>query len=92
MVMVGLLEAGPADKVLDLEDEATLSDIAVVWANQLEPENLAAVLSALRDCKDDLRRNEIIDRMIRIAFEETLLCGTTEEAWRARVERRLPEK
>jgi tetratricopeptide (TPR) repeat protein len=92
MVMVGLVEAGPSDKILDLEDEETLRDIMVLWSNQIEPEELAAVLSVLRDCDDSLRRNEIIDQMIRIAFEESLLCGTTEDAWRFRVERRLPEK
>jgi hypothetical protein len=92
MVMVGLLDSGPAEKVLDLEDEETISDIAVVWANQVEPARFAAVLSALRDCEDTKRRNGIIDRMIRIAFEETQLCGLTEEAWRFQVERRLPKK
>lgn len=92
LVMVGLLKVGPADKILDLEDEALLDDIVAVWANQIEPEELAAVLSALRDCDDDLRRNDIIDSMIRIAFEQTQLCGLTEEQWRLRVERRLPKK
>lgn len=71
MVMVGLVDVGPSDKILNLEDEETLRDIAIIWAHQLEPEELAGVLSALRDCKDDMRRNEIIDRRIRIAFEET---------------------
>ena len=92
MVMVGLVNAGPADKILDLEDEETINDIAVVWAHQIDPEELAAVFSALRDCDDRLRQRDIIDRIIRIAFEETLLCNTTEDAWRFRVERRLPEK
>ena len=92
MVMVGLVDAGPADKILDLEDEETINDIAVVWAHQIEPEELAAVFSALRDCDDRLRQRDIIDSIIRIAFEETLLCNTTEDAWRFRVERRLPEK
>jgi hypothetical protein len=92
MVMVGLVEVGPTDKILDLENEETINDIAGVWANQIDPEELAAVFSALRDCKDDRRRTDIIDHIIRITFEETLLCNTTEEAWRFRVERRLPEK
>jgi tetratricopeptide (TPR) repeat protein len=92
MVMVGLVDAGPTDKILDLEDEETINDIAVIWAHQIDPEELAGVFSALRDCDDRLRQKDIIDRIIRIAFEETLLCNTTEEAWRFRVERRLPEK
>jgi hypothetical protein len=92
IVMVGLLEVGPADKILDLEDEETLDDIAVIWANHVEPENFAAVLSALRDCEDRSRRNEIIDRMIKKAFQQTHQTRMSEEAWRLEVERRLPEK
>jgi hypothetical protein len=92
LVMVGLLKTGPTDKVLDLEDDALLDDLMVDWSNQIEPEELAAVLSALRDCDDSLRQRDIFDRMIRIAFEQTQLCGITEEQWRLRVERRLPKK
>ena len=91
MDMIGLLESGPADKTLDLEDDKILDDVAVVWSNNVEPEAFAAVLSALRDCDDDLRRNGIIDRMIHVAFEQTLLCTVTEEEWRRKVERRLPK-
>jgi hypothetical protein len=92
MNMVGLLKNGLADKILDLEDEETLSDIAVAWAHQVEPEELAAVLSAIRDCEDRMRQRDILDRFIRIVFEETQECGLNEEAWRLRVERRLPKK
>jgi hypothetical protein len=92
LVMVGLLKTGPTDKVLDLEDDALLDDMMVEWSNQIEPEELAAVLSALRDCDDSLRQRDIFDRMIRIAFEQTQLCGVTEEQWRLRFERRLPKK
>ena len=92
MGMAGLLKSGPADKVLDLEDEQTLNDIAVIWAHQVEPEEMAAVLSAIRDCEDRIRQRNILDRMIRIAFEETQLCGLTESEWRLEVERRLPKR
>jgi hypothetical protein len=91
IVAVGLLKDGPAEKILDLEDEETLDDIAVIWAVHIGPDTLAGVLSALRDCHDSLRRNEIIDRMIKKAFQQTHLSGLTEEAWRLRVECRLPE-
>jgi hypothetical protein len=92
IVMVGLLEVGPADKILDLEDEQTIDDIAVIWANHVGPEELAAVLSALRDCEDRSRRNGIIDKIIKIAFQQSHLTRMSEEAWRLEVERRLPEK
>ena len=91
MDMVGLLKLGPADKVLDLEDDAVLDDIIILWSNQIDPEELAAVISALRDCDDSLRQRNIMDRIIRIAFEQTLLCTVTEDEWRRRVERRLPK-
>jgi tetratricopeptide (TPR) repeat protein len=91
MVSVGLLKSGPSGKILNLEDEETLDDIVVVWADHIGAETLAGVLSALRDCDDSFRRNEIIDRMIRKAFESSHLCGLTEEAWRLGAERRLPK-
>ena len=91
MVAVGLLKSGPADNILDLEDEETLDDLIVVWANHIEPDVLAGVLSALRDCEDRTRQRGIIDRMIRKAFEQSPLRSMTEEAWRLRVERRLPK-
>ncbi len=91
MDMVGLLNLGPTDKVLDLEDDAVLDDIIAIWSNQIEPEDLAAVISALRDCDDRLRQRNIMDRIIRIAFEQTLLCNLTEDEWRRKFERRLPK-
>jgi hypothetical protein len=59
--LLGLVESGPANQILDLEDAALLSKIIMKWCNLIEPEQFTAVLSALRDCKDDLRRNEIIN-------------------------------
>jgi tetratricopeptide (TPR) repeat protein len=92
MGMVGLLTLGPADKVLDLEDEEILDDIAVIWSAAIGNEEFAGFLSALRDCDDSLRQKNILDRLITKIFHETLLCGLTEDEWRLRVERRLPEK
>ena len=92
IVMFGLLDAGPAANVIDLEDETLLDDIIVIWANEIDPEQLAAVMSALRDCDDKLRRNDIIDRIIRKAFEQSRICGLTEEEWRLEVECKLPIK
>jgi hypothetical protein len=92
MGMVGLLTLGPADKVLDLEDEEILDDIAVIWSAAIGNEEFAGFLSALRDCDDSLRQKNILDRLITKIFHETQLCSLTEEEWRLRVERRLPEK
>jgi hypothetical protein len=92
IINLGLLESSPVDNVLDLEDEALLDDLIIEWSHLVEPEKLAAVLSTLRDCEDSIRQRNILDRMIRIAFEQTQVCGITEDEWRLRVERRLPEK
>lgn len=91
MGMVGLLTLGPADKVLDLEDEEILDDIAVIWSAAIGNEEFAGFLSALRDCDDSLRQKNILDRLITKIFHETQLCSLTEEEWRLRVERRLPD-
>jgi hypothetical protein len=92
MLMLGLVKAGPAEKVIDLEDETTLNDLIIEWSHLIGPDILASVLSALRDCEDRIRQRDILDRMIRIAFEQTQVCGITEEEWRLTVERKLPQK
>jgi hypothetical protein len=90
--MLGLVESGPATNILDLEDETILNDLMIDWSHLVEPEQLAAVLSTLRDCEDDMRRADLIDRMIRKVFEYSQTCGLTESEWRLKVECRLPEK
>lgn len=92
MYMLGLVKSGPASEVLDLDDNSVLEDIAVVWSVQIGAEELAGFLSALRDCDDSSRRNDILDRLITKIFHQTQLCRVTEEEWRLRVERRLPKK
>ena len=61
-----------------------------LWINGgIDPDQFAAVMSALRDCEDDLRRKNILDRMISFAFRETTQSLDTEDRWRRRVEARL---
>ncbi|MFP5263830.1 MAG: hypothetical protein ACLGJB_18270 [Blastocatellia bacterium] len=92
MLMLGLVKGGPEDAVIDLEDEIVLNDLMVEWAHLIEPEELAGVISAFRDCEDDSRRNNILDRMISKVFECSRACNITEPEWRLQVERRLPER
>jgi hypothetical protein len=92
VMTLGLLESGPASEIIDLEDKALLNDIVEAWCNMIEPDEFAPVMSALRDCEDDLRRADIIDAMIAIAFKYTHTSMQTEQEWRLRVERKLPEK
>jgi tetratricopeptide (TPR) repeat protein len=92
IILLGLLTSGLSEQVIDLEDETALNNLVVEWANLIEPEELAAVLSALRDCDDDLRRNNIIDSIIHKAFEYSRTHNMTEAEWRLKVERRLPKR
>jgi tetratricopeptide (TPR) repeat protein len=82
----GMVESGPAEQVIDLEDKRVMDDLIIKWANLIEPEELAAVMSALRDCKDDSRRANILDDIIRKAFEYSAMCNLTEAEWRQKVE------
>lgn len=75
---------------LDLESPGELEELIRRWLNgAIEPGELAAVLSALRDCDDELRRTNILDQMISIAFDETVQHYESERDWRRRVEARL---
>jgi hypothetical protein len=92
MVMLGLVKIGSTDKILDLENDEILDDIAILWSVNVGAEELTAFLSALRDCDDSLRQRDILDRLITKIFHETRQCGISEDEWRLRVERRLPKK
>jgi hypothetical protein len=88
----GMVESGPAEHVIDLEDAALLNRIIMVWCNLIDAEQFVAVISALRDCKDDLRRKAIMEDMITIAYQQTAYNRDSEHEWRLKVECKLPEK
>jgi tetratricopeptide (TPR) repeat protein len=90
--LLGLVESGPANQIIDLEDAALLNTIIMRWCNLIEPEQFAAVMSALRDCKEDWRRKAIMDDMIAIAYQQTSSNIDSEREWREKVECRLPEE
>ena len=92
LIAVGLVTPGPGANVIDLDDLALIDDIISEWCNLIGPEQFAAVMSALRDCDDSVRRNNIIDAMISAAFRQTGAAIDSEEGWRTQVECRLPEK
>ncbi len=75
---------------IDLEGKGTLEDLMCLWANNdLDPDDYVAVLSALRDCKDNLRRQNIINEMITYIYRFTQERMQGEAFWRKRVEARL---
>ncbi len=61
-VMLGLIKFGPADKIIDLEDDELLDDIAIMWSRQIGIEEFVGFLSALRDCDDEIRQRDILSR------------------------------
>ena len=75
---------------IDLESPGQLEEMTRRWLNgAVSPDELAAVLSALRDCEDHNRRTNILNQMISYAFAETTLHFEAENEWRMRVEARL---
>ena len=77
-------------RAIDLESPGILEEMVSLWINGgIAPDELAAVLSAIRDCDDDLRRTNILDRMITYAFHESRESLAVEELWRKRFEARL---
>ena len=75
---------------IDLEEKSTLEDLMCLWANNdLDPNDYVAVLSALRDCKDSLRRQNIIDEMITHIYRFTQERMQGESMWRKRFEAKL---
>ena len=92
LIAVGLVTPGPGANVIDLDDLALIDDIISEWCNLIEPEQFAAVMSALRDCDETARRKNIVDAMISVAFRQTGASIDSEEEWRTQVECHLPKK
>lgn len=75
---------------IDLESKSTLEDLMCLWANNdLDPNDYVAVLSALRDCDNNLRRQNIINEMITYIYRFTQERMQGEAMWRKRVEAEL---
>jgi hypothetical protein len=83
-------ERDDSPESIDLESPGQLEGMTRRWLNgAVSPDELAAVLSALRDCEDHNRRTNILNQMISYAFAETTLHFEAENDWRMRVEARL---
>lgn len=86
---VGLVKTDQGPNEIDLESDSYLSRLVIHWCGAIDCEWIVPVMSALRDCQDDLRRNNIINRFISFAFRESLQHSESEDEWRKRVEARL---
>jgi hypothetical protein len=86
----GLVVEEDRQNEIDLESPGSLEEMITHWVNGgVEPEQFAAVMSALRDCDDQLRITNILDRMISYAFRETSQNIDCEDRWRRKVEAQL---
>lgn len=79
------IESGPTV----LENGIVLEDIILQWAKLINPEKLARVLSALRDCEDATRRTRIMYKMIQKMHEPSQAGGLSEAEWPSKVECKL---
>jgi tetratricopeptide (TPR) repeat protein len=75
---------------INLEERGNLEMLISLWTTgDLNIDDHVAVLSALRDCDDNLRRKNIINLMISYMFRFTQERMEGEHFWRKRVEAQL---
>jgi predicted kinase len=75
---------------INLEEKGTLEMLVSLWTSgDLNIEDQVAVMSALRDCDNQLRQKNIINSIISYMFRLTQERMEGEHFWRKRVEARL---
>lgn len=76
--------------LIDIESQSDLERIINLWANhEITPEEFAAVMLTLADCKDYFRFEEVSLRMVRYTFFESDDCTRSEREWRRKVAREI---
>ena len=74
-------------KTVNLEQGSFFEGLISLWLQgEVSPDDFAAVISAIRDCNDTLRRNNILDQMISYSFHASPQRIESEDKWRS-----LPE-
>ena len=74
-------------RTISLEHKDYLERLISLWVQgEVSPDDFAAVISAIRDCDDTPRRNDILDRMISYSFHASPRRIKSEDKWRS-----LPE-
>jgi tetratricopeptide (TPR) repeat protein len=75
---------------INLEQRGCLEELISLWVEgEISPEDFAAVISALRDCKDTFRLHNILDQMISLSFRSTPERVIAEDKWRRVIETNL---
>jgi tetratricopeptide (TPR) repeat protein len=74
-------------RTINLEHRGFLEGLINLWVQgEVSPEDFAAVISAIRDCNDTSRRNNVLDQMISYSFHACPQRIESEDKWRS-----LPE-
>jgi tetratricopeptide (TPR) repeat protein len=70
-------------RTINLKHRGFLEALIRLWVQgEVSPEEFVAVLSAIRDCTDTFRRNNILDQMISYSFHASSQQIKSEEMWR----------
>ncbi|MGA9769707.1 MAG: hypothetical protein WBV94_11745 [Blastocatellia bacterium] len=70
-------------RTINLEQSGFLETLIRLWVEgEISPEDFVSVISAIRDCTDTYRRNNILDQMISHSFHASSLQVESEEVWR----------
>lgn len=96
LIVAGVIGVDDDDKpvyqpnTINLEQRGILEEIISLWVDgEISPDDFAAVFSALRDCDDNFRLINILDRMISLSFRSTPDRARSEDKWRRAVETKL---
>ncbi len=75
---------------IDIESQSDLEKIINLWANhEITPEEFAAIMLALADCKNYPLFEDVSFRMSRYTFLESDDCTKSEYEWRRKVAREI---
>lgn len=92
LMAAGVVKRDSSAKEIDLEDLGLIADLMSEWCNMIDPGMFIGVMSAIRDCVNYTRQKNIIDNMISEAIRQTDDSIETEDEYRSKYERRLPEE
>ena len=92
LMATGAVKPDSSAKEIDLEDLGLMADLMSEWCNMIDPGMFIGVMSAIRDCVDYTRQKNIIDNMISEAIRQTDDSIETEDEYRRKYERKLPEE
>jgi hypothetical protein len=92
LLATGVVKRDASAKEIDLEDLGLVADLMSDWCNMIDPGLFIGVMSAIRDCVDYTRQKNIIDSFISEAIRQTDDSIESEDEYRRKYERKLPNE